>query len=206
MSTLHPVDIDKAARARQKGQVPRVVWFTGLSGAGKSTIANAVDLALLARGMHSYLLDGDSVRQGLSRDLGFSDSDRAENIRRIGEVAKLMVDAGLIVLVAFISPFRADRRMVRALFEKGEFIEAYMNAPIEVCEKRDPKGLYAKARKGLVPHFTGISAPYEAPEHPELVLDTSRASVADCVEQVLSALEPAGVKSIHKGEAWSSPT
>lgn len=188
MSTLHPVDVDKAARARQKGQVPRVVWFTGLSAAGKSTVANAVDNALLARGMHSYLLDGDSVRQGLSRDLGFSDADRTENIRRIGEVAKLMVDAGLIVLVAFISPFRADRRMVRALFEKGEFIEAYMSAPLEVCEKRDPKGLYAKARKGLVANFTGISGPYEPPEEAELDLDTAKLSVEACVERVLAGL------------------
>lgn len=182
------LDLDKTARARLKGQVPRVVWFTGLSGAGKSTVANAVEKALYAQGMHSYILDGDNVRQGLSRDLSFGDADRVENIRRVGEVAKLMVDAGLIVLVAFISPFRADRNMVRALLQPGEFIEVYMSTPLEVCEKRDPKGLYRLARAGRVPNFTGISSPYEPPESPELSLDTDRLSVEACVARVLQAL------------------
>ncbi len=186
------LDVNKDARAQQKGQRPRAVWFTGLSGAGKSTVANAVEKALLARGMHSYLLDGDNVRHGLSRDLGFGDADRVENIRRVGEVAKLMVDAGLIVLVAFISPFRADRRMVRELFEAGEFIEVYVSTPLAVCERRDPKGLYRKARQGLVAQFTGVSAPYEAPTAPELLLDTSALAVEDCVNRVLRVLrEPA---------------
>lgn len=183
-----PLDLDKAARARLKGQVPRVVWFTGLSGAGKSTIANAVESALYARGMHSYVLDGDNVRQGLSRDLSFGDADRVENIRRIGEVAKLMVDAGLIVLVAFISPFRADRDMVRSLLQPGEFIEVYVSTPIEICEQRDSKGLYRLARAGKVPNFTGISSPYEPPGQPELELDTSKLSVEQCVSRVLQSL------------------
>ena len=182
------LDLDKAARARQKGQSPRVLWFTGLSGAGKSTIANAVEQALFSRGMHSYLLDGDNIRHGLSRDLGFSDADRVENIRRVGEVAKLMLDAGLVVLVAFISPFRADRRMVRDLFESGEFIEIYVNTPLEVCESRDTKGLYKLARQGVVPNFTGVSAPYEPPLTPDLELNAAELSVQDCVERVLRAL------------------
>jgi bifunctional enzyme CysN/CysC len=182
------LDLDKAARARLKGQVPRVVWFTGLSGAGKSTVANAVEKALYGRGMHSYILDGDNVRQGLSRDLSFGDADRVENIRRVGEVAKLMLDAGLIVLVAFISPFRADRNMVRSLVQPGEFIEVYMSTPLEVCEQRDSKGLYRRARAGQVPHFTGISSPYEPPVSPELELDTSTLSVESCVARVLQAL------------------
>jgi bifunctional enzyme CysN/CysC len=182
------LDVNKAARARQKGQSPRVLWFTGLSGAGKSTIANAVEQALFSRGMHSYLLDGDNVRHGLSRDLGFSDADRVENIRRVGEVAKLMVDAGLVVLVAFISPFRADRRMVRELFESGEFTEVYVSTPLEVCERRDTKGLYKLARQGVVPNFTGVSAPYEPPLAPELELNTAELSVQQCVEQVLRTL------------------
>lgn len=181
------LDLDKAARAGLKGQVPRVIWFTGLSGAGKSTIANAVEKALYAKGMHSYILDGDNVRHGLSRDLGFNEADRVENIRRVGEVAKLMVDAGLIVLVAFISPFRADRRMVRKLFSPGEFIEVYVSTPLEICEKRDSKGLYSLARQGKVSHFTGISSPYEPPEAPELTLNTHELRIEDCVAQVLQA-------------------
>ena len=182
-------DLDKAARARLKGQVPRVIWLTGLSGAGKSTIANALEGALYARGMHAYILDGDNVRHGLSRDLTFSDNDRVENIRRVGEVAKLMLDAGLIVIVAFISPFTADRRMVRKLFEPGEFIEVYVSTPLEVCESRDPKGLYRLARAGKVPSFTGISSPYEPPEAPEVQVDASKLSVHDCVSQVLNRIE-----------------
>lgn len=181
--------VSKAARARQKGQTPRAVWFTGLSGAGKSTIANAVEMALLAGGRHSYLLDGDNIRQGLSRDLGFGDADRVENIRRVGEVAKLMVDAGLIVLAAFVSPFRADRQMVRELFLPGEFIEVYVSTPLEVCEQRDSKGLYRLARQGLVPDFTGISAPYEPPLDAELELDTAGLPVHECADRVLHMLK-----------------
>ena len=165
------VDVDKAARARQKGQVPKVLWFTGLSGAGKSTIANLVDKRLHALGYHSFLLDGDNVRHGLNRDLGVTDEDRVENIRRVAEVAKLMTDAGLIVLVSFISPFRAERRMARARFDAGEFVEVFVDVPLAVAEARDVKGLYRKARAGLIPNFTGIDSPYEAPEHPELHLD-----------------------------------
>ena len=165
------VDVDKAARARQKGQMPKVLWFTGLSGAGKSTIANLVDKRLHALGYHSFLLDGDNVRHGLNRDLGFTDEDRVENIRRVAEVAKLMTDAGLIVLVSFISPFRAERRMARARFDAGEFVEVFVDVPLAVAEARDVKGLYRKARAGLIPNFTGIDSPYEAPEHPELHLD-----------------------------------
>lgn len=180
--------IDKQSRARQKGQKPRVIWFTGLSGAGKSTLASALEQALFAAGAHCYLLDGDTIRQGLSRDLGFSDDDRRENIRRIGEVAKLMLDAGLVVLVAFISPFRADRRMVRNLFDAGEFLEVYVSTPLEVCEQRDPKGLYRRARLGLVAQFTGISAPYETPENPEFEFNTARLSVEQCVQPLLRAL------------------
>ena len=165
------LEVDKAARARIKGQQPRVLWFTGLSGAGKSTIANLVDKRLHALGYHSFLLDGDNVRHGLNRDLGFTDEDRVENIRRVAEVAKLMTDAGLIVLVSFISPFRAERRMARARFDAGEFVEVFVDVPLAVAEARDVKGLYRKARAGLIPNFTGIDSPYEAPEHPELHLD-----------------------------------
>ena len=168
----HPGQVDKAARAQLKGQTPKVVWFTGLSGSGKSTLANALEQRLLELGYHSYLLDGDNVRHGLNRDLGFREEDRAENIRRVGEVAKLMLDAGLIVLVSFISPFRSERVQVRELLEEGEFIEVYVNTPLEVCEARDPKGLYQLARSGKLPHFTGISSPYEPPERPELTLNT----------------------------------
>ena len=183
--------VNKEARARLKGQTPRVIWFTGLSGAGKSTIANAVERALFGRGMHSYLLDGDNVRHGLSRDLGFSDEDRVENIRRVGEVAKLMADAGLIVLVAFISPFRRDRQMVRDLFKPGEFLEIFVSTPLAVCEQRDTKGLYRMARDGQIPNFTGISAPYEAPQSPELVLDTVRIPLEECVNRTMLAIEGA---------------
>ncbi len=158
------VDVDKAARARSKAQVPRCVWLTGLSGAGKSTISNLVEKRLHALGHHCYLLDGDNVRHGLNKDLGFTAEDRVENIRRVAEVAKLMVDAGLIVLVSFISPFRAERRMARELFEVGEFVEVYIDTPLAVAEQRDVKGLYAKARAGKIPNFTGIDSPYEVPE------------------------------------------
>jgi bifunctional enzyme CysN/CysC len=166
------LEVDKAARAGIKHQAPRCLWFTGLSGSGKSTIANLVEKRLLAMGRHTYLLDGDNVRHGLSKDLGFTDEDRVENIRRVAEVAKLMVDAGLVVLVSFISPFRAERRMARSLFGEGEFLEIFVDTPLEVAEQRDAKGLYAKARAGELRNFTGIDSPYEVPEHPDMVLDT----------------------------------
>ncbi|TCW80484.1 adenylyl-sulfate kinase [Burkholderia sp. SRS-46] len=166
------VDVDRAARAAQKRQTPRIVWLTGLSGAGKSTIANLVEQRLHALGRHTYLLDGDNVRHGLNRDLGFTEADRVENIRRVAEVARLMVDAGLIALVSFISPFRAERDMARALVGPGEFVEVFVDTPLAVAEERDPKGLYRKARRGELKHFTGIDSPYEAPERPELRIDT----------------------------------
>lgn len=189
----HRQTITKQARARQKAQKPAVLWFTGLSGAGKSTVANALEAALFARGHHSYLLDGDNVRHGLNRDLGFTDEDRVENIRRIGEVARLMADAGLVVLSAFISPFRADRALVRELMDAGEFIEIHVHAPLEVCEQRDPKGLYAKARAGVIRNFTGIDSPYETPETPEIMIDTSKLSVDECVDEVLAYLKQRGI-------------
>ena len=160
------LDIDKDARAAAKHQRPCVIWLTGLSGAGKTTIANLVERRLHDEGRHTYLLDGDNVRHGLNKDLGFTASDRAENIRRVAEVAKLMVDAGLIVIVAFISPFSSERRMARALVEPGEFFEVYVDAPLHVAEERDPKGLYAKARRGELANFTGIDSPYEPPTEP----------------------------------------
>lgn len=185
----HEHKITKTQRAGQKAQRPAVLWFTGLSGAGKSSVANALEQALFQRGQHSYLLDGDNVRHGLNRDLGFTDEDRVENIRRIGEVARLMADAGLVVLTAFISPFRSDRAMVRELMEPGEFIEIYVKASLETCEGRDPKGLYARARAGAIKHFTGIDSPYEAPEHPELVVDTEKLSVEEGVDLLIDYLE-----------------
>ena len=184
----HEHKVGKRQRANQKAQRPCVIWLTGLSGSGKSTLANALEQRLFQRGYHSYLLDGDNVRHGLNQDLGFSTADRVENIRRIGEVAALFVDAGLIVITAFISPFRADRTMVRALVPEGEFIEVYVHASLEACERRDPKGLYAKARAGVIKDFTGIDSPYEPPERPELVIDTERDSVDLCVERVLNDL------------------
>src|SRR6201991_3025386 len=167
------IDVTKDARADQKGQKPAVLWFTGLSGSGKSTIANLVERALHSEGKHTYILDGDNVRHGLNRDLGFTDADRVENIRRVAEAARLFVDAGLIVMVSFISPFRSERRMARDLFDAGEFIEIFIDTPLEVCEARDPKGLYVKARAGLIANFTGIDSGYEPPERAELRLDTS---------------------------------
>jgi adenylylsulfate kinase len=178
----HDHKITRAERSVNKNQKPCLLWFTGLSGSGKSTIANALDVALHNRGYHTFLLDGDNVRHGLCEDLGFSDEDRVENIRRIGEVSKLFADAGLIVLSAFISPFTSDRRLVRKLFPAGEFIEVFMDTPLATCEERDPKGLYEKARSGQIKHFTGIDSPYEAPSHPEVRLDTSSMSVDVCVE------------------------
>lgn len=182
------VDVNQAARAAQKQQTPQCVWFTGLSGSGKSTLANLLDKRLLAAGRHCCLLDGDNLRHGLNRDLGFTDADRVENIRRVAEVARLMVDAGLVVLVSFISPFRQDRRMARALFEAGEFVEVFVDTPIEVCEDRDVKGLYAKARRGDLKNFTGIDSPYEAPECPELHLGPALLTPGDCVEKIMRVL------------------
>jgi len=187
------LDVNKAARAASKGQRPCVLWYTGLSGAGKSTIANLVDKRLHAAGRHTYLLDGDNVRHGLNRDLGFTDADRVENIRRIAEVAKLMVDAGLIVSTAFISPFRTERQMARALLTDGEFVEIFVNTPLGVAEERDPKGLYKKARRGDLKNFTGIDSPYEAPEQPELTIDTTALSAEMAAEAVVAYLQQRGI-------------
>jgi bifunctional enzyme CysN/CysC len=182
------LDINKAARAQQNRQRPCVVWFTGLSGAGKSTIANLLEKRLHALGCRTYLLDGDNVRHGLNRDLGFTAADRVENIRRVAEVSRLMVDAGLIVLVSFISPFRAERRMARDLVEGGEFCEVFVDAPLALAESRDPKGLYRKARRGELKNFTGVDSPYESPEHPELRIDTARVLPEEAVEIILERL------------------
>lgn len=184
----HNARVDRATRARQKRQHPCVLWFTGLSASGKSTIANAVEQKLFEHGHHTYLLDGDNVRHGLNKDLGFGDADRVENIRRIGELSKLFADAGLIVLSAFISPFRSDRQLVRDLMPEGEFVEIYMNTPIEVCESRDPKGLYQKARRGEIKNFTGIDSDYEAPEQPEISINTAECDVDECAEQIIAYL------------------
>lgn len=193
----HQHNITKDDRARLNRQKPVVLWFTGLSGSGKSTVAGALEQALFERGCRCYLLDGDNVRHGLNRDLGFSDVDRVENIRRIGEVSKLMVDAGLIVLTAFISPFRSDRDMVRNLLGESEFIEIYMDVPLDICEERDPKGLYKMARAGEISNFTGISSDYEAPEQPEISLRAHEIPVADSVSAILGYLEARDVIPAH---------
>lgn len=182
------LQLNKAMRAAQKQQTPWCVWFTGLSGSGKSTIANLLEQRLHAEGLHTYLLDGDNVRHGLNRDLGFTEVDRVENIRRVAEVAKLMVDAGLIVLVSFISPFRAERHMARGLFDQGEFLEVFIDTPIEECERRDVKGLYAKARKGELKNFTGFDSPYESPEAPDVRLQAGMFSPEACVAQLLDVI------------------
>ena len=183
--------IDGTARSQRFGHRSCTVWFTGLSGSGKSTLALALEARLHSRGVGSYVLDGDNIRFGLNSDLGFSPSDRTENIRRVGEVARLFCDAGLVVVTAFISPYLRDRDLVRSLHPPESFIEVYLNTPLEECERRDDKGLYAKARNGEIPEFTGISAPYEPPLNPELTLDT-RKSVDDCLEEIILLLETRG--------------
>jgi len=183
------LDVDKQVRARQKGQRACVLWLTGLSGAGKSTIANLVEKRLTAQGRHTYLLDGDNVRHGLNKDLGFTAQDRVENIRRVAEVSRLMVDAGLIVLVSFISPFRSERRMARALFAPGEFLEVFIDTPLAEAERRDVKGLYKKARRGELKNFTGIDSPYEAPEAAEIRIDTTSVDAEQAAEQIIGHLE-----------------
>ena len=188
----HTLDVDKAARARAKGQTPCVVWLTGLSGSGKSTVANLVERKLHAIGRHTYVLDGDNVRHGLNKDLGFTDADRVENIRRIAEVAKLFVDAGLVVITSFISPFRSERRMARELLGENEFLEIFLEAPLAECERRDPKGLYAKARAGKIAHFTGIDSAYEPPEAPALVLHTADLSAHEAADHVIALLRQGG--------------
>ena len=190
---LQHTDVDKAARSALKGQKACVLWLTGLSGAGKSTIANVVEKKLHAMGRHTYMLDGDNVRHGLTKDLGFTAADRVENIRRVAEVAKLMVDAGLIVLTAFISPFRAERRMARELFQQGEFLEVFVDTPLSLAEERDPKGLYRKARRGEIKNFTGIDSPYEEPEAPEVRIETAGVAPEEAAARVLAALQRIGI-------------
>ncbi|BDX00666.1 sulfate adenylyltransferase subunit CysN [Maricaulis maris] len=188
----HAMDVTKEARAQIKGQKPAILWFTGLSGAGKSTVANLVERKLSQAGHHTYSLDGDNIRHGLNRDLGFTDEDRVENVRRIGEVGKLFVDSGLIVTCSFISPFRSERRMVRELVEDGEFIEVFIDAPLEVCIERDPKGLYKKAQAGEIKNFTGFDSPYEVPEMPELHIKTADLSAEDAADKVIAELKRMG--------------
>jgi bifunctional enzyme CysN/CysC len=187
----HETTINKSDRRKLNGHASGVIWLTGLSGAGKSTLANALEKRLWSRGVRSYLLDGDNVRHGLNSDLGFTQEDRAENIRRVAEVSKLMVDAGLVVITAFISPFRAERQLARSLFADGEFVEVFVDTPLVVAEQRDPKGLYRRARRGELKHFTGIDSPYEIPQNPEIVIDTTSMSVhesADCLDQLLTTM------------------
>lgn len=188
----HDHRVSSADRKKMKGQRSCVLWFTGLSGAGKSTVANTVDHKLAELGKHTYLLDGDNIRMGLNKNLGFSAEDRAENIRRIGEVAKLFADAGIITLTAFISPYRADRDAVRALLQAGEFVEVYVNASLETCEARDPKGLYKKARAGEIKGFTGIDDPYEAPENAEIVLNADSKGIDELADEVVAYLQNNG--------------
>lgn len=186
--TWHHATVTKNDRNRLNGHLGCVLWFTGLSGSGKSTLANAVDHALFQNQFRSYVLDGDNIRHGLNSDLNFGKEDRRENIRRIGEVAKLFVDSGQIISSAFISPFREDRDLVRQMFEDGEFIEIYLNCPLHVCEHRDPKGLYRKARNGEIPDFTGISSPYEPPANPEIIIETDQFTIEHSVEIILDYL------------------
>jgi len=185
----HNYAVNKSQRSEQKGHKPVILWFTGFSGSGKSTVAGALESALHQQGVHTYLLDGDNVRHGLCKDLGFSDADRVENIRRVGELSKLMVDAGLVVLTAFISPFQAERDMVRNLVGDGEFIEVFLDTPLDICEQRDPKGLYKKARAGEIKHFTGIDSDYQVPVNPEIRIDTSANSLEQSVQQLVAYLK-----------------
>jgi adenylylsulfate kinase len=187
--------ISRLDREQQNGHQGVVLWFTGLSGAGKSTVANALEQELVKRKVHSYLLDGDNVRHGLCADLGFSEADRTENIRRVGAVAGLMLDAGLVVLSAFISPYRAQRQAIKDSLPAGKFLEIYIATSLDVCEQRDVKGLYQKARRGEISHFTGISDPYEAPEHADLIIDTAQQSLEQSVEQLIALLTEKGVLS-----------
>lgn len=189
----HQHSVDQAARAKLKGQNPVLLWFTGLSGAGKSTLAGALERALFEAGFHTYLLDGDNVRHGLCKDLGFSVADRDENLRRVGEVAKLMVDAGLVVLSAFISPTREERDSIRERFPEGQFIEVHVSTPLSICEQRDPKGLYVKARRGEISNFTGISSSYETPLSAELTIDTSKGDLSSQVSALIDYLTAIGV-------------
>ncbi len=184
----HNTSVTDKERATLKNQTPVLLWFTGLSGSGKSTIANAVECKLFELGKHSYLLDGDNVRHGLNKDLGFSDADRVENIRRIGEVAKLFVNSGSIVLTAFISPFISDRQQVRELLNEGQFLEVFIDTSLEICEQRDPKGLYKKARAGEIKHFTGIDSEYQAPTGAEIHVKTAQASVDECAQYIVNTL------------------
>ncbi len=186
---MQRMDVSAATRARLKGQRPVAIWLTGLSAAGKSTIANALEVALAERGQHTYLLDGDNVRLGLCRDLGFTDEDRVENIRRIAELGRLFVDAGLIVITAFISPFRADRALARGIIGEDSFIEVFIDTPLAECERRDPKGLYGKARAGLIKNFTGIDSVYEPPLNPEIRVGTLEQSLPEVVNQILAYLD-----------------
>ena len=185
----HDHHVTKESRSKSKGQKSCVLWFTGLSGSGKSTVANAVELKLSELNKHTYILDGDNVRLGLNKGLTFSDEDRIENIRRIGEVSKLFIDAGTIVLTAFISPFRKDRQQVRDLIQENEFIEVFIDTPLEICESRDPKGLYKKARNGEIPNFTGISSPYEAPMKPEIHIKAGEITLEESVNQIIAFLK-----------------
>ncbi len=185
----HLHNVTKDERSKQKKQRPCILWFTGLSGSGKSTVSSAVEQKLFELGHHTYLLDGDNVRHGLNKDLGFSDSDRVENIRRIGEISKLMIDAGLLVMTAFISPFKADRQLVKDLVQQHEFVEVYMDTSLEECEKRDPKGLYKKARSGQIKNFTGIDSEYEIPENPKLIINTVELNIEECADKVITYLK-----------------
>lgn len=193
----HHATVTRQRREQQNGHRSAILWFTGLSGAGKSTLAHAVEEALHQRGCRTFVLDGDNVRHGLCKDLGFSTADRIENIRRVGEIAKLFMEAGIIVLTAFISPFRADRERVRNMVERGEFIEIYCDTPLEICEARDTKGLYEKARAGQIPEFTGISSPYETPKDPELAVNTGTDELDACVRRVIDEMTRRGI--ISKG-------
>ena len=194
----HKGKIKKEDRQRLKGHKSAILWFTGLSGSGKSTLAHTLEEKLFEMGIHTYVLDGDNIRTGLNKDLGFSTKDREENIRRIGEVAKLFVDAGIIVLTAFISPYKKDREFVRNLVEKDEFIEIYVKCPLEICEQRDVKGLYKKARAGIIKNFTGIDDPYEEPENPEIVVETHNENLEESVNKIINYLKEKGYLEVEE--------